>query len=505
MEEKDLDIITWTSVAIIVAAFFIAWGYIVRQKKNGNLLLKRRWIDQLPSLISTLGVLGTFAGITIGLWFFDTHDLNQSIPKLLSGLKTAFFTSLAGMIGSLILSKTVNSSFDENDGGVSDINQAAGEICKAVSELKEQISRQSHEQSSFYPQALSFFEKVKEDMKEQEKRVSDFYSRVASSLEKVDRNTEELKDFRKDFQGLSSLMSGSIDRNLSEMLDVASGSVSVQSEMSDEIKRFSEVLRGEVDEIEEKMESTNRLLSGKFDEFSELLRKSNTEALVEVMRRVTEEFQAQMNALISRLVQENFEQLNNSVERLNTWQQENKEMIASLTRQYRDMAASFEGTSATLESVEHDTKELVGDGGKLRQIVDALSKVMIEDERFVEISSNLSGASELTRQNMEQFSESTKVLNNWVRKQRNFVDGVQQLIEKLDELNKMRDYGEQFWQGTKRNLEEGVGFISKGSEALNKELRKLDEQFYARLNTTLAELDACIQAMIKGNNRRSRI
>lgn len=500
-----MDIITWVSVAIIVAAFFIAWGYIAYQKKNGNLLLKRRWIDQLPSLISTLGVLGTFAGITIGLWFFDTHDLNQSIPKLLSGLKTAFFTSLAGMIGSLILSKTVNSSFDENDGGVSDINQAAGEICRAVRELKEQISKQSHEQSSFYPQALSFFEKMKENMEEQRERASDFYPKLASSLEKVDKNTEGLKDFRNDFQNLSSLVSGSINRNLSEMLDAVSGGVSVQNDMADEIKKFSNVLRGEVDEIEDKMESTNRLLSSKFDEFSELLRKSNTEALVEVMKKVTEEFQTQMNALISKLVQENFEQLNNSVERLNAWQQENKETIASLTRQYKDMADSFEGTSAALESVGNNAKELVGDGGKLQQIVDALSQVMIEDEKFVEITSNLSGASELTRQNMEQFSESTKALNNWVRKQRNFVDGVQQLIEKLDELNKMRDYGEQFWQGTKRNLEEGVGFISKGSKALNDQLKKLDEQFYARLNTTLAGLDACIQAMINGNSRRPRI
>ena len=40
---------------------------------------------------------------------------------------------------------------------------------------------------------------------------------------------------------------------------------------------------------------------------------------------------------------------------------------------------------------------------------------------------------------MEKFDESTKILNDWVRKQRNFVDGVQLLIEKLDELNKIDD------------------------------------------------------------------
>lgn len=276
----------------------------------------------------------------------------------------------------------------------------------------------------------------------------------------------------------------------------------VGQEVSDEVKKFSEILRGEVDEIETKMAETNQLLTAKFDEFSELLKKSNTEALVEVMKKVTEEFQKQMNLLISKLIQENFEQLNASVERLNQWQEENKAMIASLTKQYKDMATSFEGTSTTLETVGKDTKQLVSDGGKLQQIIDTLSKVMIDDKKFVEISTNLSDTAELTKQNMIQFDTSTKTLNEWVRKQRNFVDGVQKLIEKLEELNKIKDYNEQFWKGTKKSLEEGVGYISQGSKTLNQQLTELDRQFYARLSTTLAELDTCIQAMIKGNNRR---
>lgn len=60
------------------------------------------------------------------------------------------------------------------------------------------------------------------------------------------------------------------------------------------------------------------------------------------MKQLTTEFQKQMNGLIQRLVQENFEQLNKSVERLNSWQQENKNMIASLIQQYKDMETDFE-------------------------------------------------------------------------------------------------------------------------------------------------------------------
>lgn len=70
MQEKGLNIITNASVAIIILSAIIACVYIYRQKKNGKLISKRRWIEQLPSFISTLGVLGTFIGITIGLYFF---------------------------------------------------------------------------------------------------------------------------------------------------------------------------------------------------------------------------------------------------------------------------------------------------------------------------------------------------------------------------------------------------------------------------------------------------
>lgn len=74
---------------------------------------------------------------------------------------------------------------------------------------------------------------------------------------------------------------------------------------------------------------------------------------------------------------------------------------------------------------------------------------------------------------MESFNESTQKLNEWVRKQRNFVDGVQLLIAKLEELNKIRDYGEQFWQGTKDKMEEGVGIITKGHKHSIRSLLRL--------------------------------
>ena len=484
MNIERLNLITYISLIIIIIAFFFCLFYVSRQRKLGTLIAKRRWIEQLPSMISTLGVLGTFAGITIGLLYFDTEDLDASIPILLSGLKTAFFTSLAGMIGSLFLSKQVNSALDEKDGGMSDIDMAAGQICKAVDAMNTTTKEA--------------FEELRNQNKQQLEVQLHFYRTISETVSSLTANIGELKGFSKKFDNVDAVTT-SINSFVGECLEITSGIADAQNEISDEIKNFSMVLRSEVDEIEEKMKETNNLLVGKFDEFSELLKKSNTEALVDVMKSVTEEFQKQMNSLINKLIQENFDQLNKSVESLNVWQQENKEMISSLTKQYKEMTANFEQTSTTLTKVSGDTRLLVSDGGKLRQLIDALNQVIIEDQKFVKIVAQIEETATLSKDNMLQFEESTKSLNEWVRKQRNFVDGVQILIQKLEELNKLRDYNEQFWQNTKRSLEEGVGFITQGSRTLNTQLTALDKQFYARLSTTLAELDACIQAMIRKN------
>ena len=56
------------------------------------------------SQIISLGVLGTFVGVFIGLQGFDPSDILNSVNDILAGLKTAFFTSIVGMSVSIVLS-----------------------------------------------------------------------------------------------------------------------------------------------------------------------------------------------------------------------------------------------------------------------------------------------------------------------------------------------------------------------------------------------------------------
>ena len=61
-----------------------------------------RFTAYAPTMLTTVGILGTFVGIVIGLLDFRPTDIDNSIGRLLDGLKTAFITSLAGMFASIL-------------------------------------------------------------------------------------------------------------------------------------------------------------------------------------------------------------------------------------------------------------------------------------------------------------------------------------------------------------------------------------------------------------------
>ncbi|MGL5904713.1 MAG: MotA/TolQ/ExbB proton channel family protein, partial [Cetobacterium sp.] len=93
-----LDQLFGTMNVIFGVVMLVLFGFsIVRMRKNP------KENTTIPNLIAALGIIGTFAGIFSGLLGFDTDKLDASIPKLLDGMKTAFLTSLIGLVLSNIL------------------------------------------------------------------------------------------------------------------------------------------------------------------------------------------------------------------------------------------------------------------------------------------------------------------------------------------------------------------------------------------------------------------
>lgn len=86
---------------VIVAAICIGMTYQARMrvKKDGK-------INNNAQYVVSIGVLGTFVGILIGLYDFQTGDseiIAKSINNFLDGMKLAFVTSVLGMFCSLLI------------------------------------------------------------------------------------------------------------------------------------------------------------------------------------------------------------------------------------------------------------------------------------------------------------------------------------------------------------------------------------------------------------------
>lgn len=72
-------------------------GFIVFVALIFHLKFNARSVANGPTILTTLGIFATFFGIAVGLANFDQTSIQESIPQLLQGLKTAFWASVVGV------------------------------------------------------------------------------------------------------------------------------------------------------------------------------------------------------------------------------------------------------------------------------------------------------------------------------------------------------------------------------------------------------------------------
>jgi len=55
-----------------------------------------------PSMLTSFGIFGTFLGVAIGLWNFNSQDIVSSVPVFLGGIKLAFWSSVVGILAAIV-------------------------------------------------------------------------------------------------------------------------------------------------------------------------------------------------------------------------------------------------------------------------------------------------------------------------------------------------------------------------------------------------------------------
>lgn len=434
--------------------------------------------DSIPTVFTTLGILGTFVGIYFGLRQFDVDNITGSIPTLLEGLKTAFTTSIWGISLSLIFGKTSQIVLRAVD------LKAPPKPTDELAALQEMtiILKNSKDESNKNFQLLN------------KSLIGETDDSISTQLIKLRNQFTEIQDGQKiqneTLANVQKALGGDGETSLLTQIQKLRAE---QTEYSKETKK-------NVEWIVDSMNKNNQLIQQKFDEFSELLAKNNTEALVEVMKSATEQFNAQMSALIERLVQENFQELNNSVQRMNKWQEENKEMISELTNQFKQVSQEFEISATSIKEITENTTKLTNENSHLTKLIEELQKVMIDDTKFSEIISNLTNTVEILKENTEAFDETTNKLNDWIKAEHNFKDSVEILIDRLREIEKIKDINGEFWKNTEKQLNQGLGIITQASSELRENLDEISDEFKEQLNQTLTSLDQLIQRIIANYN-----
>lgn len=120
--------------AIVLVAIFL-WALILhfKPRRSGG----ATFVRSAPTALTSIGILGTFVGIFLGLLDFNVKDLDASVPGLLEGLTIAFITSIVG-VSLAVAFKLIQSLWPGNIGpsGVT-----ADEIYGALTEIRDDAQR----------------------------------------------------------------------------------------------------------------------------------------------------------------------------------------------------------------------------------------------------------------------------------------------------------------------------------------------------------------------------
>lgn len=290
----------------------------------------------LKSVIISIGVLGTFVGIVYGLWEFDTNNIDESVPKLLEGLKLAFATSIAGMSISIVLSSMQK-------------NKIAGgnDELSILSEINKKLSQLSH------------LEKVNDNINGLRLEIRDEQKQTRSSIE--DRFTQSIKTLT------------SIDTKLDALATV------------DTINKFrvdvhEEQLKSRAF-LEVQFEKTNKSLQEAID----VLSKGATEEIIKALENVIADFN---NNLVDQFG-DNFKELNKAVVNLLEWQQQFKEVIEKDYSLLVEVRTSLNTSSTTLEKIAGRNEETAAVYTQLKTLIQTYDTQLSSLNKQLETYSNM--------------------------------------------------------------------------------------------------------------------
>ncbi|WP_286237613.1 hypothetical protein [Neptuniibacter halophilus] len=331
----------------LIACFLIA---VVMKRSNSA----HSFTQYAPTLLTTLGILGTFAGIISGLLGFNVDDIDGSISTLLAGLKTAFTTSLAGMALSVLyklivatgwISPKIAEGVDEDEVGVAELYSVMKEQAEGIESLKSAIGGDS--EASLVGQ----MKLLRSDIGDQHKSLVQTVEPLSPTLKSINEHSEKQQAAFIEFQ---------------ERLWI------------------------------------------KLQDFADMMSKSATEQVINALKDVISDFN---NNLIEQFG-ENFKQLNAAVLELVQWQENYKQQLAQMSDQYQQGVQAITHTESAVSHISEESKVIPESMKELQAVMEVNQHQLKELERHLDAFKDIRDrAVEAVPEIRAQIDETVKGMN----------------------------------------------------------------------------------------------
>lgn len=390
-----------------------------------------------PEILTTLGILGCFTGITIALFSFNPSDIAQSVPNLLAGIRTAFWASLAGVFGSLTIRfgqkfRSIRKSPDT----ISTQTASLADIVTSINDLKESITNESEN---------SLLTQTKQNRIEASKKFDDLIFEFKSFAEKMVENNqkaiiEALQEVIKEFNIKLTTQFG---ENFKQ-LNLAVGKL---LDWQNENKKQLEALSNEQIQITNSLKTASQHLN-------QIVKSAS------IFEKVAQELRSQIDFL------------NLSREMLIKQQTALAEVLGTM----KDVTPKFsEKTNSMLDQIERGILEIES---RIATVTDEFGKNLINNNNEMKITLNQS-----IKKNEESL---TKIQNSMISVTENL--GIQMQVSS-NELNKqLSEIMLKNQQTLQNSLLENASIIRDGVVNLDRALQKELNDSLESLGRQLASL-----------------
>lgn len=494
---------------LILAAFLVA----VRKLKSGQ----QNYVEYAPSFMTSMGLLGTFLGIFIGLLQFDTKHIDTSIEQLLGGLQTAFITSLIGMFFAIIFKIIQTTHLDrrssDTDGAQPD-DISPKEIYAVLSKQHTELAiiakgigggdeRSMVGQLQMLRTDLGDFRSglAKRQASFEEilwKQLSDFADMLSKSATQqviealkeviVDFNAKLTDQFGENFKRLDESVKKLVDWQANYMLQLdqmtelyAEGVESIGA-----TKVAVESIRVETSRIPADMQILGEVMTVNQHQIAELGRhldsfvKMRDQAVIAVPQ-IQSKLEEVGQQLMQGAEQVNIVLINGSQQFEESVKQTNQAMLAN--------AKAIASESESISEEMKNSMEMLG-----------LNTERIRNGITSVISSAMESIEENSRSILSKTQDTTKsILNSIQQSTKESIDSSAQArnesVRAVDSASKtMVQSADRSLQAVEKQIQEAV---NRTNEAVNSQLRQLDEALSRQLNAALQELGSALATIAR--------